>query len=113
MEDNTQLPSISSETEQVENSVPGLEQISSARKARIVTTDLAPHTQSRKKGGQACLAKYGIEHYRGMGKKGGDTTKQRHDADYYRRIGAMGREARRRKSKNINIDAALGEKDKA
>ena len=112
MEDNTQLPSISSESEQVEQRVPGLGQTSSVRKARSVTTDQAPLTQSRKKGGQACLAKYGTEHYRGMGKKGGDTTKQRHDADYYRRIGAMGREARRKKSKNVSVDTVLGEKGK-
>lgn len=112
MEDNTQYPSTSSEAKQVEKSVPGLEQANSARNTQIVTTDLAPLIQSRRKGGRACLAKYGIEHYRGMGKKGGDTTKQRHDADYYRRIGAMGREARRKKSKNASIEAVPGEEGK-
>lgn len=53
--------------------------------------------ESRKRGGQACLEKYGIEHYRGMGQKGGNATKQRYDTEHYRRIGALGREARRKK----------------
>jgi hypothetical protein len=60
-------------------------------------TETDPLAKSRKKGGQACLAKYGTEHYRGMGQKGGNTTKQRHDAEYYRHIGVLGREARRKK----------------
>jgi hypothetical protein len=53
--------------------------------------------EARKRGGAACLEKYGTEHYRVLGKKGGTTTKQRHDSEYYRRIGALGREARRKK----------------
>jgi hypothetical protein len=56
-----------------------------------------PLATLRQKGGQACLEKYGTDHYRGIGRKGGNTTKQRHDSQYYRRIGTMGREARRKK----------------
>jgi hypothetical protein len=111
MENNTQQrPSTSSEAELVKQRVPRLEQTSSVRKTQSVTTDLASLTQSRKKGGQVCLAKYGVEHYRDMGKRGGDATMQRHGADYYRRIGAMGREARRKKSKEVRIDTAFDEK---
>jgi hypothetical protein len=56
-----------------------------------------PLAEARKRGGDACLEKYGTEHYRVQGKKGGTTTKQRHGSEYYRRIGALGREARRKK----------------
>jgi hypothetical protein len=60
-------------------------------------TGADPLAEARKRGGDACLEKYGTEHYRVLGKKGGTTTKQRHDPEYYRRIGALGREARRKK----------------
>jgi hypothetical protein len=59
-------------------------------------TKANPLAEARKRGGDACLEKYGTEHYRGLGKKGGTTTKQRHAPEYYRRIGALGREARRK-----------------
>jgi uncharacterized protein len=85
-----------------EKKIPGSEPASSLKqqgKTQGDFTETDALTKSRIKGGQACLEKYGIEHYRGMGQKGGNTTKQRYDAEHYRRIGALGREARRKKKR--------------
>jgi len=62
-------------------------------------TKVDPLAEAHKRGGDACLEKYGTEHYRVLGKKGGTTTRQRHDPEYYRRIGVLGREARHQKKR--------------
>ncbi len=104
MEENTSHPSVFSEADhrrkKHERRISDSKQTShgtSQESMREEITEADPLAEARKRGGDACLEKYGTEHYRVLGKKGGATTKQRHDSEYYRRIGALGREARRRK----------------
>jgi general stress protein YciG len=104
MEENTQHLSVFSEPDYRKKKrarrISGSKQIAHGTNYENISEEMTkadPLAEARKKGGDACLEKYGTEHYRVLGKKGGTTTKQRHDPEYYRRIGALGREARRKK----------------